>query len=98
MVIRNCATLAKTNSKERTKQMNVFGMVDVTLLVHDYVIVKGAAHYGRLHKLERSRGYWLAWGEGEVVTVGRIEEAVAAFERVTGELDSYQVQLAERRG
>lgn len=78
--------------------MNVFGMVDAALLVHDYVITHGGNRYGRLHKLDRNRGYWLSWGHGEVVTVGTIEEAVAAFERVTEGLDRYEVELSERRG
>jgi hypothetical protein len=72
-------------------------MVDITLSAFDYLIVCREVNYGRLHKPDRNRGYWLTWGDGELETNVRIEDAVRAFERVTSQLDSYEVRLGNRR-
>ena len=71
-------------------------MVAVALNAFDYVISRRGVNYGRLHQ-HRTDGYWLTWGDGELETVTTIEEACAAFERITRELDGYQVSLEVRR-
>ncbi|MGA8481439.1 MAG: hypothetical protein WB696_26035 [Chthoniobacterales bacterium] len=77
--------------------MNCFGMVDITLSAFDYLILRRGVNYGRLHKADRNRGYWFTWGDGELETNAHVEDAVRAFERVTSQLDSYQVRLGNRR-
>jgi hypothetical protein len=91
-----CGPVNNQQQKEPT-EVNCFGMVDITLSAFDYLILRRGVNYGRLHKPNRDRGYWLTWGDGELETYARIEDAVRAFERVTSPLDRYEVRLGNRR-
>jgi hypothetical protein len=75
--------------------MNVYQMIDASLNQYDYVVLAvDGAKVLRLHKLQRSGGYWLSSASGNHSRADTVEEAVAIFEARTREMvPGFQVVL-----
>lgn len=80
--------------------MNIHKLVDAALDHYDYVVIgRGGAHLLRWHKIRRGTGgYWLSDASGGRWRIDTIEEAIAQFEELTGQMaEGFEVLLEVTR-